>query len=410
MKAIEAINVSKLFRLRHSGIPTLKDRFIDTIKRRSGREDFWALRDINFSAEEGETVGVIGPNGSGKTTLLSIIASTMAPTTGEVIARGRLASLLELGAGFHPDLTGRENIFLNGAIMGIPRKMLEDKFDSIVAFSGLGHFIETPIKFYSSGMVVRLGFSIAIEVDPDILLVDEVLAVGDQDFQKKSSRRIQRMKEAGKTLLVASHDMGTIRRFCDLVIHLQKGKIHEIGVPAGVVDNYIQSVQEVPAGVGKLSGWGTMEAVIRGVKFRKAGEETATYLTGEDLLVEIEYFASKRIENPVFGYAIHTQDAQLCTGSNTQIDNCPIERIEGSGKIRLYLSAIPLLRGHYLLSLSIHSQDHNINYHRQDYTYPFDVVSSTNRIGIINAPTRWEFLLGAERGEQTAAETGNSRR
>ncbi len=401
MKAIEAINVSKLFRLRHSGTPTLKSRFVDTIKRRRGSENFWALRDINFSVEAGETMGLIGPNGSGKTTLLSILASTMVPTTGRVITRGRLASLLELGAGFHPDLTGRENIFLNGAIMGIPRKIIEEKFDSIVAFSGLGRFIETPIKFYSSGMVVRLGFSVAIEVDPDILLVDEVLAVGDQAFQKKSSRRIQGMKEAGKTLLVASHDMGTIRRFCDRVVHLQKGRIDEQGVPAGVVDNYIQSAQEVPVGEKKLSGWGTMEAVIRGVNFcGSAGQKNATYRNGEDFAVEIEYFARRRIENPVFGYAIHTPDFQLCVGSNTQIDPCPIDRIEGPGIIRLSLPALPLLTGHYLLSLSIHSQDHNINYHRQDYTYPFDVVSSSRRIGIIDALTRWEFLPGRGRENQ----------
>jgi len=393
MKAIEAINVSKVFQLKHSGIPTLKDRFIDTIKHGRGKQNFWALRGIDFTVEEGETMGVIGPNGSGKTTLLSIIASTMAPTTGRVITRGRLASLLELGAGFHPDLTGRENIFLNGAIMGIPRRMLEEKFDSIVAFSGLGHFIETPIKFYSSGMVVRLGFSIAIEVEPDILLVDEVLAVGDQSFQKKSSRRIQRMKEAGKTLLVASHDMSTIRRFCDRVIHLENGEIREQGVPAGVVDNYIQSAEEFPTGPDRVAGWGTLEAVVRGVKFiGPGGEETTTFQTGEDLAVEIEYDARKSIENPVFGYAVHTQDAQLCVGSNTQIDDCPVDRIEGTGVIRLSLPGLPLLKGHYLLSLSIHSQDHSVNYHRQDYTYPFDVVSATDRVGVVNAPSRWEFL------------------
>jgi ABC-type polysaccharide/polyol phosphate transport system ATPase subunit len=395
MKTIEAVNLSKLFRLRHSGTVTLKSRFLDTVKRRRGNEDFWALRNINFSVEAGETMGVIGPNGCGKTTLLSIIASTMAPTRGRVITRGRLASLLELGAGFHPDLTGRENIFLNGAIMGIPRRTIEKKFDSIVDFSELGHFIDTPIKFYSSGMVVRLGFSVAIEVEPDILLIDEVLAVGDQSFQKKSSRRIQAMKEAGRTLLVASHDMGTIRRFCDRVIRLDKGEIDEEGVPAGVVDNYIQSAEDLPPGREKVSGWGTMEAVISGVRFPGAGgDEKPTWRTGEDLTVEIEYSASKKIDNPVFGYAVHTQDFQLCAGSNTQIDRCPIESIEGSGVVRLSLPALPLLRGHYLLSLSLHSPDHNVNYHRRDYAFPFAVVSSTERAGIVDAPARWEFLPG----------------
>ncbi len=395
MKTIEAINLGKRFRLQHSGTPTLKARFLDTLNRRRGGEEFWALRNIDFSLTGGETMGLIGPNGGGKTTLLSILASTMVPTTGRVITRGRLASLLELGAGFHPDLTGRENIFLNGAIMGIPRRTIEEKFDSIADFSELGHFIETPIKFYSSGMIVRLGFSVAIEVDPDILLVDEVLAVGDQSFQKRSARRIQRMKEAGKTILVASHDMGTIRRFCDRVIRLEKGEIVDRGEPGAVVDNYIQSSLDLPYGRGEIAGWGTMEAVIRGVKFLNAKEKKyPTYETGSDFTVKIEYFAKQRIEEPVFGYAVHTSDFTLCAGSNTQIDRCPIGSIEGPGVVRLSLPDLPLLGGHYLLSLSLHSQDHKTNYHRQDYTHPFDVVSSTGRAGIVNAPPRWEVRPG----------------
>ena len=392
MKTIEAIGVGKRFRLRTGGTPTLKARILETLSRRRRGDEFWALRDINLSLHPGETLGVIGPNGGGKTTLLSILASTMVPTTGEVITRGRLASLLELGAGFHPDLTGRENVFLNGAIMGIPRRTIQEKFDSIADFSGLGHFIETPIKFYSSGMIVRLGFSVAIEVDPDILLVDEVLAVGDQAFQKKSSRRIQRMKEAGKTILVASHDMGTIRRFCDRVIRLEKGTIVDRGDPGPVVDNYIQSSLDLPYGRGEIAGWGTREAMIRAVRFPGAEEKKyPTFETGKDFTVEIEYFAKRRIEEPVFGYALHTSDFTLCAGSNTQIDRCPVDAIEGPGVVRLSLPDLPLLGGHYLLSLSLHSQDHKTNYHRQDYTYPFDVVSSTGRTGIVNAPPRWEI-------------------
>ena len=235
MNAIEVDNLGKKFKLRRVRGQTLKATVIDRILRRESREDFWALRDLSFAVPRGEVLGVIGPNGSGKTTLLSILAQTMVPTTGAIRVRGAVASLLELGAGFHPDLTGRENIYLNASIMGIPRATVERKFDAIVEFSGLGRFIETPIKFYSSGMIVRLGFSVAVEVDPEVLILDEVLAVGDEAFQKKSGRRIQEFKEAGKTIVVVSHDMNTIRRFCRRAIHLEQGRIAAEGAAGDVV-------------------------------------------------------------------------------------------------------------------------------------------------------------------------------
>ena len=399
MKTIEVHNLSKMFRLRTFNTSTLKSRVIDALVRKQRRENFWALRDISFSVEEGETLGVIGPNGSGKSTLLSILARTMVPTSGRLETRGRLSSLLELGAGFHPDLTGRENIFLNGAIMGIPRPAIEKRFDSIVEFSGLGRFIETPIKFYSSGMVIRLGFSVAIEVDPDILLVDEILAVGDQAFQRKSGKRIQKMKKAGKTMVVVSHDMGMIYRFCDRVIELRDGRIHAQGETENVVNRYMQHAQGPSPADGErpqiVPGWGTREVEIRYVRLRgREGAEKRSFRSREDLVIEVDFFASKRVEDPVFGFAIHDAAHDLCLGSNTQIEGYQVPWVEGWGKMRLLLPAMPLLSGEYFLSLSIHSQDHAISYHRQEFAYPFEIVSASHRVGTVDMAVSWELLPG----------------
>jgi ABC-2 type transport system ATP-binding protein/lipopolysaccharide transport system ATP-binding protein len=395
MKAIEVDKLGKKFQLRHVRGQTLKATVIDRVLGRESREDFWALQDVSFAVEKGDVLGVIGPNGSGKTTLLSILARTMVPTTGTIRVQGAVASLLELGAGFHPDLTGRENIFLNASIMGIPRAAVEKKFDSIVDFSGLGRFIETPIKFYSSGMIVRLGFSVAVEVNPDILIVDEVLAVGDEAFQKKSARRIQEFKEAAKTIVFVSHDMNTIRRFCRRAIHLEQGRIAKAGPAGEVVNDYVervQAAQSAAAAPGIRREWGSREATLAGVALTNAaGQETTSFRSNEGAVVSIAYRAPAKIEDPVFGFAIHSEDYTLVLGSNTQMADVSIPFIEGTGTIALRFQNIPLLPGRYFLSLSLHSQDHAINYHRQEYFYSFTVLSSQRGVGIAGIPVTWEL-------------------
>lgn len=396
MKPIEVNNLGKKFRLRHVKGQSLKATAIDLVLRRETRDDFWALKEITFDVSPGEVLGIIGPNGSGKTTLLSILARTMVPTTGTAEVSGRVSSLLELGAGFHPDLTGRENVYLNASIMGIPRSVIDRKFAEIVEFSGLGHFIETPIKFYSSGMVVRLGFSVAVEVDPDILLLDEVLAVGDEAFQKKSGKRIQGFKENGKTIVVVSHDMNMIRRFCRRVIHLEKGKIVNQGPVEKVVAEYIERVQTALAGHGPAAGmrheWGNREAEIRRVRItNQNGEVTGSFHAGDDLVVSVDFYARHRIEEPVFGFALHEAGKVLCFGSNTQMGEVEISAIEGEGRLTFRLPALPLLTGNYHLSLSIHSQDHLTNYHRQEFFYPLTVLSPLRGEGIFSLPVEWEL-------------------
>lgn len=396
MKAVEVKNLGKKFRLRHLKGQTLKATVIERVLSREARKDFWALRDISFSVAPGEVLGIIGSNGSGKTTLLSLLARTMVPTVGALQVNGRISSLLELGAGFHPDLTGRENIYLNASIMGIPRATINKKFQKIVDFSGLGNFIETPIKFYSSGMIVRLGFSVAVEVEPDILLVDEVLSVGDEVFQEKSCRRIMEFKQAGKTIIVVSHDMRLIESFCGRAIHLSKGKIVNQGEVDAVVNRYVEAAKNQPGGVSEEAGirheWGNEDARIVQVSLlNRAGEETRIFRNGEEATIKLNFSARRKIEKPVFGFAVHDEEYTLCFGSNTQLDNYFIPAIEGEGEITLHLGRLPFLTGRYFLSFSIHSQDHLTNYHRQEFYYSFEVTSPQPGLGIISLPVRWEM-------------------
>jgi len=218
----------------------LKEALLDIFKPAS-TESFWALRDIDLDINKGETVGFIGPNGSGKSTLLKLIAGVMVPTQGEVNVRGRVAPLIELGAGFHPELTGRENVFLNGSIMGLSNKELRKKYPSIIDFSGLEDFIDTPIKRYSSGMYMRLGFSIAIHTEPEILLMDEILAVGDVPFQEKSIAKMNEFKKKGVTIIFVSHALDKLGQFCNRAVYLDKGQIQHDGEPKRVIDGYLKN-------------------------------------------------------------------------------------------------------------------------------------------------------------------------
>ncbi|HLP23969.1 MAG TPA: ABC transporter ATP-binding protein [Microbacteriaceae bacterium] len=237
--AIEVRDVGKMFRLYHERNQSLKSAMMR--RRVSVHEDFWALRNVTFDVPAGSTFGLIGSNGSGKSTLLKCLAKILTPNEGEIRHFGKIAALLEVGSGFHPELSGRENIFLNGAILGMSRKEIQQKFDEIVDFSGVEQFIDQPVKNYSSGMYVRLGFSVAINVDPDILVVDEVLAVGDAEFQLKCQRKFQDFRTAGKTVVLVSHSLGTVQSMCDHVAWINKGHLEQAGPAAEVIAAYSKS-------------------------------------------------------------------------------------------------------------------------------------------------------------------------
>ena len=242
MVVIELKNVSKKFRLYHEKTRSLKERILGRSK--NVYEELWALKDVNLIIKKGETAGIIGVNGSGKSTLLKLIAKILYPTTGEIITSGKIATLIELGAGFHPDLTGKENVYLNGAILRMTKKEIDEKFNDIVKFAELEKFIDIPLRNYSSGMKMRLGFSIAVHVNPDILLIDEVLAVGDAAFKQKCYEKIRYFQRKQKTILYVSHNLESVKNICNWTIWLDKGKIIKQGNSNEVVNDYLSSIKE----------------------------------------------------------------------------------------------------------------------------------------------------------------------
>lgn len=389
MNAIEADKLGKWFARQGVGAPTLLGAFPQWL-RRAKPDGFWALRDVSFNIARGQTVGVIGPNGSGKSSLLGLIARTMTPTTGSLRTSGRISSLLELGAGFHPDLSGRENIFLNAAILGIAREDVRRRFDHIVDFAGLREFIDMPVKHYSSGMYVRLAFSVAVEMNPDILLIDEVLAVGDVAFQMKCLDRIRRFQELGKTILFVSHALETVEEFCAQVLLIHEGRLIMQGAPDQVVFAYLKNYM-VRLGMLNVEEHGTREIEMRSVRLLdEHGAETVTFHTGATMTVEINYHAQRRIERPVFGFNIKTGNGFYVFGSNTQIAQYDLPAAEGNGTVRLHIRPLTLKQGRFFLSLSVHSWDHAVQYHRQEDLHPFMVRDLSGDKGVLQLHCAWE--------------------
>ncbi len=388
--AIVVEHVGKRFRLKASGTRTLKATVLDALRARRRSRWFDALTDVSFTVSRGETLGIIGPNGAGKSTLLALVAGTMAPTGGVIRTFGTVSSLLELGAGFHPDLTGRENVFLYGAILGIPRAKMAERYPAVESFADIGPYMDQPVKHYSSGMYVRLAFAVAVEVDPDILLIDEVLAVGDVAFQRKCLQKMREFRERRKTMLMVSHDLTAIQSVSDRILVLDAGRVVGLGNPSDMVESYRarlgQSHRE-----GMSREWGTGEARFRSVRFlNEQGRPTTTVGWGKDLLIELDYQATRRIERPVFGFAISTADGHRVHGSNTQLARVPIPHIEGRGTMRLKLPRMALGNGVYLFSFSLHSEDHTLNYHRLDHCFSVSVVDAPACDGVCTMPSEWQ--------------------
>lgn len=403
--AIDVSHVTKRFLLTGGG--SLKTAVVDRLRGRKPKT-FTALDDVDFQVRRGETVGLIGHNGAGKSTLLSIIAGTMAPTGGSVRTVGSLSSLLELGAGFHPDLTGRENVLLYGAIMGIPRETMKKRFDAIVDFAGLREFIDQPVRFYSSGMYVRLGFSVAVEVDPDILLVDEVLAVGDADFQSKCLAKMDDFRKAGKSMILISHDIGTIRRVSDRIAYLSHGHLLGMGDPETMAGRYeadtlrsslhMDSSTDLPPELAaKRKEWGTGEARFTDIVFvdpasgaERTGEAVASVM--DDAVLRLRWHAAERIAEPVFGFSIEDAKTGRCVyGTNTQIEKKAIPAIEGDGSFQIRFKTDSLQAGDYLLSFALHSADHTKNYHRLENHLLLRVTRQKPFDGLCFIPSEWTF-------------------
>jgi ABC-type polysaccharide/polyol phosphate transport system ATPase subunit len=352
--AITVDHVSKKFRLYHDRNQTLKAAVMRG--RRARYEEFWALRDVSLEIAEGTTYGLIGTNGSGKSTLLKCLARILRPDEGSTRTRGKVSALLELGAGFHPELSGRENVYLNGSILGLSRSELDRRFDEIVGFAGLERFIDTPVKNYSSGMYVRLGFSVAINVDPDILLVDEVLAVGDEQFQRRCNERFADLKAEGKTIVVVSHSLGSVRAMCETVAWLDSGTLREVGPASEIVDDYLAEVHQDRSAETHATGvrWGSAEVVVDEIELLDADGRPSTEVnTGDAVTLRIRYNASEPIAEPTFSLAVHTVEGVLVTNPTTRGVDLVSDRIVGKGTVDLFVDPLLLLPGTYDLSASI---------------------------------------------------------
>ncbi len=396
-------NVSKRFVFSPEKPQTILETVTSAFRRKSdvGQMGFlWALRDVSFDVMPGQCVGLVGRNGSGKSTALKLTTGIFRPTNGRVIIGGRVSALLELGAGFHPDLTGRENIFLNGSLLGLSKAYIESKFDDIVAFSELSDFIDMPVKHYSSGMYMRLGFSVSIHVDPEILIIDEILAVGDSLFQIKCIDRIYEMKERGVTILLVSHNLEMMRRLSTNLVWLEKGEMQAVGPTEEVAELYAAS-GHVAEPSSKLwlqnkdfERFGNGEVEITAVHMYDAqNQERNEFQTGQPLIVEMHYIAHRPVEDPEFGLAIHTQDGVVITSPNNRQAQMNMGTIMGEGVVRYRIDKLPLLPAKYTMTVAVHDSRMSFTYDYHKEAYPFRVmVGGTEAYwGIVDIPATWSI-------------------
>jgi ABC-type polysaccharide/polyol phosphate transport system ATPase subunit len=406
--AIKVNGVSKTFRIPHEKISSLRGAFVSAFKS-NGYEEFKALDDVSFEVKKGEFFGIIGRNGSGKSTLLKILAGIYQPDKRKfsgVKVNGLISPFLELGIGFNPELSGRDNVYLNAAVLGLTHKQIDEKFDDIVEFSELRRFIDQKVKNYSSGMQVRLAFSVAIHANRDILLMDEVLAVGDSNFQSKCLEEFNRYKGQGKTVVLVTHDIGTVQRYCDRAMLLRNGKIEMIGDPEKVGSKYVyqnmldeekrlsdeEGREEKKKDRKTEHGRENRIAEITRVEFLgKDGKEKNVFETGEDITARIYFSAKKKIEKPVFGVAIHTQDDIHISGPNTKTSKFAIDFIEGNGFLDFVAPKNQFFTGTYKFTAALYNWECVTPFDFKDKAYDFKVISSDeNQNGLMKIETLWK--------------------
>jgi ABC-type polysaccharide/polyol phosphate transport system ATPase subunit len=436
--AIELVNVSKIYR-RYGGkqFSTLKSALLQRsiLRDLKPRETFPALTDVSFTVQKGSTYGVMGRNGSGKSTALKLVAGITKPTSGSVRVEGRISALIELGAGFHPEISGRENVFINGIMLGLTKREIQERFDEIVDFAELREFIDAPVKTYSSGMYMRLGFAVAINVNPDVLLVDEVLAVGDEGFTHKCLDKFAEFKRSNKTILLVTHSLNLIERFCDDALWLDEGRAMAHGDPKRVVGAYLTKVEEgeealmaatTAKAVEEASGdrseerekqdllheppqaerpsdptsdmaqategrWGSREVEITDVALLdQQGQPSFVFHSGDPLSIRVKLRASQPTDDFVFGIGLFNADGVCCYGTNTYLEEMDPEQVAGEAEATFAIERIDLVEGTYKIDVAIHKRDgFPYDYHRLLYT--FRVKSRTHDVGIYRPRHRWTF-------------------
>ena len=387
---ISVDGVSRRFRIRAHEARTLKDLFVH--RGRSEATEVWALRDVSVHVDRGEAVGLVGRNGSGKTTLLRIVAGIIRPTSGRVATEGRIGSLLELGAGFHPDFTGRENVFLNGAIQGLGRAEIRRRFDEIVAFAELEHAIDRPVRTYSSGMTMRLGFAIAAFLDADILLLDEVFAVGDEAFQRKCFGRIFRFKQEGGTIVFVSHDAQAVERLCERSVFLDGGTVAFDGPTRQAVARYRRALADEidPAERGAgLREWGSGEATIVSAELvGEEGSERLQFLSGEPFALRVEVATSDGLPPPRLQLELRDDAGLLIAGEAVDLRTLGWGGAHGE-RVRFVLDALPLAEGRFHLRLGLSDAAGERLYHWLDDALVFVVYPGKEERGIVRFEGSW---------------------
>ncbi|MCU1447929.1 MAG: transporter ATP-binding protein [Acidimicrobiales bacterium] len=385
--AIRVVDVSKRFNLHHD--KSIKERLIRF--RQQSVEDFWALRNVGFELDQSHTLGLIGANGSGKSTLLKIIGGILTPTDGYVERRGRVAALLELGAGFHPDLTGRENVYMNASILGLTRKQTDQYFDAIVDFSGIERFIDNQVKFYSSGMYVRLAFAVAVHVDPEILLVDEVLAVGDEPFQRKCIERIKQFQKDGRTIIFVTHGIDMVRQLCDRVIMLEKGDVVVDGKPQEAARAFRERYAPEVEVEDDIRGTGQLEITSMTVTDGH-GHEKDRFEPGDELGFELVLEPHTPVEDPVVGIAIYNHLDTLVYGTNTELRGVDLGLVSRTKRVRFSFGALPMVEGQYFVTVGAHSRDELTQYHWLERQISFKVFSPSGEPGVLHMNTSVEIV------------------
>jgi ABC-type polysaccharide/polyol phosphate transport system ATPase subunit len=407
-------DVTKNYRLwgRRSQFATLKSALLKRDLKPAADASVVALKNVSFSVDRGEAFGIIGRNGSGKSTLLKLISGILKPTQGKVVVNGRIAALIELGAGFHPEITGRENIYINGIMLGLSRREIDQRFDKIVEFSGIAEFLDQPVKTYSSGMYVRLGFAVAVHVDPDVLLIDEVLSVGDEEFSARCVAKIQEMKYRGVTLLFVTHQLDQVRNLCDRALWLDHGQIEAIGDPMRVVDAYLQevsggqaSMHSVPAAGDEPEAapepppksendeerWGSGEIVIKRVALTDhEGRELVALGAGTPVVFDIDIEARVPQDDFVFGFGIYHADGTCVYGTNTDVEGYAPQKIEGKVRVRLVVASLDLVAGTYRIDVAVHTRNGRAFDYRRNVLRVV-VGSRVHDIGLYRPQHEWRF-------------------
>jgi homopolymeric O-antigen transport system ATP-binding protein len=411
MDSIQVEDVSKKYDLGKIGQETmLRERLVSLLKNPFARDKnpgdtLWALKNVSFSIKKGEVVGIIGRNGAGKSTLLKVLSKITHPTSGRIRVAGRVASLLEVGTGFHEELSGRENVYLNGSIMGMKKREVDSKLDEIVAFAGVERFIDTPIKRYSSGMRLRLGFAVAAHLDPDVLIIDEVLAVGDAGFQKKCLGVMEDLRSGGRTVLFVSHNMAAVENLCSRGIWIDNGQIRDDGETRAIIQSYMSTFSKAEDGGSDLSRIetrrGSGEIRYTRIEFlSQDGRQQSVTRSGDPVTIRLHYHAGKRIPYSSFGFRLTTDLGTLVTDTSTWHHGIDIPEIPpGDGHIDLEIDSLNLLQASYYLSLWITGQDAKV-YDGVEFCTKLEIGACNvygssrtidSRFGIVYFPQRWKL-------------------